>query len=295
MKVGFLGLGNMGSAMARNLIRAGHSLTVFNRTPTRAEEFRALGAKVAGSPAEAALGVEAFITMLADDRALESVVFEPGNAIKALPPNSVHLSMSTISVALSRRLAEAHRGRRQEYVGAPVFGRPEAAAARKLFIVAAGPGRHIERCQPIFEAIGQRTFMIGEDAAVAHLVKLAGNFMITTVIESLAEAFALVRKHGVDPEKFLELLTESLFAAPVYRTYGPMVAANKFDQVGFSMPLGFKDNRLVLAAAEEAAVPMPLATLVHDRFVAAMAQGLKDSDWAAIARIAYRSAGLDEG
>ena len=295
MKVGFLGLGNMGSAMARNLIRAGHSLTVFNRTPTRAEEFRALGAKIACSPAEAALGVEAFITMLADDGALESVVFEPGKAIEALPPDSVHLSMSTISVALSRRLAEAHRSRRQNYIGAPVFGRPEAAAARKLFVVAAGPSRQIERCQPIFEAIGQRTFMMGEDAAVAHLIKLAGNFMITTVIESLAEAFALVRKHGVDPGKFLEVLTESLFRAPVYRTYGPIVAANKFDQVGFSMPLGFKDNRLVLAAAEEAYVPMPLATLVHDRFVAAMAQGLKDSDWAAIARIAYRSAGLDEG
>jgi 3-hydroxyisobutyrate dehydrogenase-like beta-hydroxyacid dehydrogenase len=230
--------------------------------------------------------------MLADDRALEGVVFEPGNAIEALPSESVHISMSTISVSLSRRLAEAHRARRQNYVGAPVFGRPEAAAARKLFIVAAGASRQIERCQPLLDAMGQRTFVIGEEASAANLTKLAGNFMITAVIESLAEAFALVRKHGGDPGKFLEVLTESLFAAPVYRTYGPIVMANKFDEVGFSMPLGFKDNRLVLAAAEEAAVPMPLASLVHDRFLAAMAQGLKDADWAAIACIAYRSAGL---
>jgi 3-hydroxyisobutyrate dehydrogenase-like beta-hydroxyacid dehydrogenase len=207
--------------------------------------------------------------------------------------DSVHIAMSTISVALSRRLAAAHHEKGQNYIAAPVFGRPEAAAAKRLFIVAAGPAGQIERCQPLFDAMGQRTFVVGEDAATATLTKVAGNFMITVVIESLAEAFALVRKHGGDPGKFLEVLTESLFAAPVYRTYGAMVAAGKFEEVGFRMPLGFKDNRLVLAAAEEAAVPMPLASLVHDRFVAALAQGLENSDWAAIARIAYRSAGLD--
>jgi 3-hydroxyisobutyrate dehydrogenase-like beta-hydroxyacid dehydrogenase len=295
MKVGFVGLGHMGSAMARNLIQAGHTLTVYNRTRSRAEEFRALGARIAESAAEAATGVEALITMLADDHAVESVLFEPGRAIKALPSGSAHISMSTISVMLSRRLAAAHKETGQRYVAAPVFGRPEAAAARKLFIVAAGPGQEIEKCRSLFDAMGQRTFVMGEDAPGANVVKLTGNFLITTVIESMAEAFALARKSGIDPNKLLEVLTESLFAAPVYKTYGPIVAANKFDQVGFRLPLGFKDNRLVLAAAEEVSVPLPIGSLVHDRFVAAMAQGLGNSDWAAIARVVYRDAGIADG
>jgi 3-hydroxyisobutyrate dehydrogenase-like beta-hydroxyacid dehydrogenase len=295
MRVGFVGLGNMGSGMARNLIKAGHTLTVYNRTRARAEEFRALGARVADSPAEATSDVEAFITMLADDRAVENVIFEPGNAIQALPAKSVHVSMSTISVALSRRLAAAHKEKDQYYVAAPVFGRPEAAAAGKLFIVTAGPNSQIEKCKSLFDAMGQKTFALSEDAPAANVVKLTGNFLISSVIESLAEALSLVRKTGLDPTKFLEVLTESMFAAPIYRTYGPIVAADKFDHVGFKLPLGFKDNRLVLAAAEEAAVPMPVASLVHDRFVAAMAQGLADSDWTAIARITYQDAGLHNG
>jgi 3-hydroxyisobutyrate dehydrogenase-like beta-hydroxyacid dehydrogenase len=295
MRTGFVGLGNMGSGMARNLIKAGHTLTVYNRTRARAEEFRALGARVADSPAEATYDVEAFITMLADDRAVENVIFEPGNAIQALPAKSVHVSMSTISVALSRGLAAAHKEKDQYYVAAPVFGRPEAAAAGKLFIVTAGSNNQIEKCKSLFDAMGQKTFALSEDAPAANVVKLTGNFLISSVIESLAEALALVRKTGLDPTKFLEVLTESMFAAPIYRTYGPIVAADKFDQVGFRLPLGFKDNRLVLAAAEEAAVPMPVASLVHDRFVAAMAQGLADSDWTAIARITYQDAGLHNG
>jgi 3-hydroxyisobutyrate dehydrogenase-like beta-hydroxyacid dehydrogenase len=203
--------------------------------------------------------------------------------------------MRTISVAVSRRLADAHKNKEQYYLSAPVFGRPEAAAAGKLFIVAAGPSSQIERCQALFDVMGQKTFPISEDASAANVVKLTGNFLITSVIESLAEAFALVRKTGLDRAKFLEVLTESLFAAPIYRTYGPIVASDKFDHTGFKLPLGFKDNRLVLAAAEEASVPMPVASLVHDRFVAAMAQGLANSDWAAIARITYQNAGLHDG
>jgi 3-hydroxyisobutyrate dehydrogenase-like beta-hydroxyacid dehydrogenase len=295
MKVGFVGLGNMGSGMARNLIKAGHALLVYNRTRARAEEFRALGAKVAESPADAASDVDVLITMLADDHAVESVLFEPGNAIQALPIRRVHVSMSTISVALSRRLAAEHKGKEQYYLSAPVFGRPEVAADGKLFIVAAGPSSQIERCKALFDVMGQKTFFLNEDASAANVVKLAGNFLITSVIESLAEAFALVRKTGLDRAKFLEVLTESLFAAPIYRTYGPIVASDKFDHTGFKLPLGFKDNRLVLAAAEEASVPMPIASLVHDRFVAAMAQGLANSDWAAIARITYQNAGLHDG
>ena len=292
MKVGFIGLGNMGSAIARNLIKAGHTLTVYNRTRSRAEPFASLGARIAETPSEAAADAEVLITMLADDAAVEAAIFAPGNAIQALPAGAVHISMSTISVALSRRLAASHREKQQHYLAAPVFGRPDVADAGKLWVVAGGPPELIERCQPLFDAIGQKTFMAGEEAHAANAIKLAGNFVITTVIESLAEAFAFGRKSGVDPHTFLNVLTNSLFPGPVYQTYGSMIASDKFEPAGFKLPLGFKDNRLLLAAAEEATVPMPMASLVHDRFVAALALGLGESDWAAIARVSYDNAGL---
>lgn len=295
MKIGFIGLGNMGSAMARNLIKAGNNLIVYNRTRSRAEELQRLGAKVADTPAAAAVGVEALITMLADDRAVQDVIFDPGRAIESLPEGAAHISMSTISVALSRRLQTAHAEKHQHFLAAPVFGRPDAAAAAKLFIVAAGPAQQIENCRSLFSAMGQKLFVVNEDAPAANLIKLSGNFLITTVIESLAEACALMRKSGVDPQKFLEVMTESLFSAPVYKNYGAMIAADKFEPVGFKMPLGFKDNRLVLAAAEEVAVPMPMASVVHDRFVAALAQGMENADWSAIAHLAYQNAGLSDG
>ena len=282
MKVGFIGLGNMGSAIARNLIRARHDLTVYNRTQSRAEPF---ASTIAETPSEATAAAEVLITMLADDAAVEGVVFAPGNAIQVLPAGAVHISMSTISVGLSRRLAEAHKERNQHYVAATVFGRPDVAAAGKLWVVAGGPSETIERCQPLFDAIGQRTFVAGEEAHVANVIKLAGNFVITTVIESLAEAFSFGRKSGVDPH--------TLLPGPLYQTYGNLIASDRFEPAGFKLPLGFKDNRLLLAAAEEARVPMPMASLVHDRFVAALARGLSESDWSAIARLSAENAGLE--
>ena len=282
----------MGSAMAGNLLKAGNSLTVYNRSRNRAEEFGKQGVRVAATPGEAAKDAEAVITMLADDRAIEDTVFGPGKVLESLPVGGVHISMSTISVALSRRLAAAHREKQQHYIAAPVFGRPEAAAAAKLFIVAAGSPQQIERCRSLFEAMGQKTFTPGEDAPAANVIKLAGNFMITAVIESLAESMALIRKNNVDPGQFLEILTSSLFAAPIYKTYGSMIAADKFEPVGFKLPLGLKDNRLALAAAQEVAVPMPLASLIGDHFLAAIAQGMSEADWAAVARITFRNAGL---
>jgi 3-hydroxyisobutyrate dehydrogenase-like beta-hydroxyacid dehydrogenase len=269
MKIGFIGLGNMGAGMARNLIKAGHDLIVYNRTRSRAEELQRLGAKVADTPGTAAAGTEALITMLADDRAVQEVIFEPGRAIDSLAGGAVHISMSTIGVALSRGLQMAHKETQQHYVAAPVFGRPDAAAGAKLFIVAAGPSQQIEKFGSLFETMGQKLFVINEDAPAANLIKLSGNFLITTVIESVAEACALMRKSGVDPHKFLDVMTDSLFSAPVYKNYGAMIAADNFEPVGFKMPLGFKDNRLVLAAAEEAAVP--------------------------IAHLAYKNAGLSDG
>jgi 3-hydroxyisobutyrate dehydrogenase-like beta-hydroxyacid dehydrogenase len=292
MQVGFIGLGNMGSGIARNLIQAGHTLTVYNRTRSRAEALQAAGAKVAETPAEAAAHADALITMLADDHAVEAVIAGAGGVLQALPQGAIHIGMSTISVALSHRLAAAHQEKKQYYVSAPVFGRPDVAAAAKLFIVAAGPTQQIERCQSLFDVMGQKTFIAGEEGYKANVVKLAGNFLLTTVIESLAEAFALARKSKVDPNQLLEILTGSLFPAPAYKNYGAMVVAEKFEPAGFKLRLGAKDNRLVLAAAEEVAVPMPMASLVRDHFLAAIAQGMGDADWAAMARIVYQNAGL---
>ena len=293
MKIGFVGLGNMGSAMARNLIKAGHALTVYNRTRSRSEELAQRGAAIADSPAKAAAEAEIVVTMVADDQALEEVVFSPDGIAESLPTGGLHVGMSTISVALSRRLAKAHSERKQHYVAAPVFGRPEAAAAAKLFVVAAGKQEQIQRASAVFSALGQKTFIAGEKPELANVVKLAGNFLITTVLEGLAESFALARKSGVEPGTLLEILTGSLFSAPVYQTYGSMIAAQKFEPVGFKLPLGLKDNRLLLEAAEEAAVPMPMASLVRDRFIAAIAQGLGEADWSAIALLAAQSAGLE--
>jgi 3-hydroxyisobutyrate dehydrogenase-like beta-hydroxyacid dehydrogenase len=307
MNIAFIGLGNMGSAMATNLLKAGHTLTIYNRSRSRADALKSLGARVASTPGEAAAGAEVAITMLADDHAVESVVLgqtetgagnnEKGtagraNLLDSLPPNAIHTSMSTISVALSRRMAAAHAEHKQHYVAAPVFGRPEAAAAAKLFIVAAGPAAQIERCRPLFDAMGQKTFLAGDDASGANLMKLAGNFLITAVIEGLAESFALVRKAGLEANLFHEILTSSLFNAPIYKTYGALIAAEKFEPAGFKLPLGLKDNRLLLAAAEEAAVPMPMASLIRDRFLAALGQGMGELDWSAISKLSAKDAGL---
>ncbi|MGC2477646.1 MAG: NAD(P)-dependent oxidoreductase [Candidatus Sulfotelmatobacter sp.] len=294
MKVAFIGLGNMGSGMARNLIKTGHSLIVFNRTRSRAEELRKMGATVAATPGEAASEVEVLITMLADDAAVEDCLLGPGRALQSLPAEAIHVGMSTIGASFSRRLAGLHRERKQHYIAAPVFGRPEAASAGKLFIVAAGQAEQISRCQVLFEAMGKETFVAGEDQPAANVIKLTGNFLITATIEGLAEAFALVRKSNVDPQKFLKIMTSTLFGAPVFENYGSMIAKGQFEPPGFKLPLGFKDNRLILALAEETAAPMPMASLIHDRFLAAMAQDLGKEDWSAIARISFQSAGLEK-
>jgi 3-hydroxyisobutyrate dehydrogenase-like beta-hydroxyacid dehydrogenase len=291
MKIGWIGLGNMGSAMARNLIKAGHQLIVYNRTRSRAEALQAQGAKVAGSPAEAA-AAPVLVTMLADDQALEQIIFGSGKVLETMARGSTHIGMSTISVALAKRLTEAHREAGQSYISAPVLGRPEAAAAAKLFIIVAGPGEVARRCQPLFDAIGQRTYTMGEDASLANVVKLSANFLIASVIESLGEAFALVRKYGINPQQYLEFLTTSLFDAPAYKTYGTLIAQDRYEPAGFKLPLGLKDIRLTLAAAESMAVPLPVASLVRDHMLTAIARGGQESDWSSIARLAAENAGL---
>jgi 3-hydroxyisobutyrate dehydrogenase-like beta-hydroxyacid dehydrogenase len=290
MNVGFIGLGQMGLPMARNLLKAGHALTVYNRTRSRAEQLVPEGASVVSTPGEACRG-EAVVTMLADDHALQDVM---GDVAEKLRAAAVHVSMSTISVAKSRRLAELHAQFNQGYVAAPVFGRPEAAAAQRLFVVAAGPRALVERCQPLFDAIGQKTFVVSEDAPAANVVKLCGNFMIASMLEILGEALALARKSGVDAGTYLDVVTGSLFNAPVFKTYGGLIAQERYEPAGFKAALGLKDARLVLAAADAAAVPMPVANLVHDRLLTLVAQGRQDLDWSALARLSAEQSGLGE-
>lgn len=291
MNIGFIGLGNMGRGIAENLLKAGNTLVVYNRTRARAEPLGSKGARIAATPAECCKGDFVF-TMLADDAAVEAVALGDGGIVATLPRNAIHVSLSTISVALSNRLAEAHARAGSEYVAAPVFGRPEAAAAAKLFVVAAGPAAVLARCQPLFDAIGQRTYVMGEKPAAANAVKLAGNFMLASVVESLGEALALVRKHGIPPAQFLDLITSSVFTAPAYKIYGAIIAEEKFKPGGFLLPLGLKDIRLALAAAEAVNVPLPLASLVRDHMIAALAHGYGEMDWSVIGKIAMENAGL---
>ncbi len=293
MKIGFVGLGRMGAGMSRNLLAAGHDLTVFNRTQDKAEALRAAGARVAVQPAGACFA-DVVVTMLADDNAVEEVVFGAEGILGAMSRHAIHVSMSTISVELSERLTLAHRTAGQVFVAAPVFGRPDVAAAAKLFIIAGGPSSGVSRCQPLFDAIGQRTFSAGERPAAANLIKLTGNFLIASVIESLGEAIALVRKAGIDPTHYVEILTNSLFTAPVYKTYGDAIAAERYRPGGFDVRLGLKDIRLALAAAEAHSVTMPLASLIRDHFLTIVAQGNEAFDWAALAHLAAKNAGLPE-
>ena len=290
MKAGFIGLGNMGLPMARNLLKAGHEVTVYNRTRERAESLRPEGATIA-SQAVDTCGSDIVITMLADDHAVRAIVFD-GQLISRLAPGALHVSMATISVALAQELTRAHAEAGNQFISAPVFGRPEAAEAAKLAVVAAGPAKMIERCQPLFDAMGQRTFIVGEEPSKANTVKLAGNFLILSVIESLGEAYALLRKSGVEPEKFLEIMTSTLFAAPVYKTYGNLIAKEKFLPAGFKLPLGLKDVSLVLAAAADARAPMPVASLVRDHILAAIARNGEDLDWSSFSKISAENAGL---
>ena len=291
MDVGFIGLGNMGTAMARSLLKAGHKVTVYNRTRSKAEALAGQGARVAANIADACRG-EVVLSMLADDHAVEGVVGGEGGILHSLAEERIHISMSTISVALSERLTALHGEKHQTYATATVFGRPEAAATGKLFVVAAGPAQAIEKCQTLFDAMGQKTFVISETPADANLVKLSGNFLIAATIESLGEAIALVRKSGIDAHRFVEILTGTLFSAPVYNTYGAIIAGENYDPAGFKMALGLKDIKLALAAAETLNVPLPIASLVRDHFLSGLAQGQGDSDWAALARIAAKNSGL---
>lgn len=290
MKIGFIGLGRMGSGMASSLLRAGHELTVYNRSPSKAGELIRGGA-VAASRISDACGGDVVITMLANDAAVESVVYGSEGLLAKLPKGRVHVSSSTISVALSERLTADHTKAGQRFVAAPVLGRPDVAAAGDLSIILGGDKDAIQSVAPVLDAIGKKTYVISDKPRTAALVKLSANFLIASVIESLGEAVALVTKEGVDRETYVDMLTSTLFNAPVYKTYGRLIVDGKFEPAGFAAPLGYKDIRLVLAAADDLRVPMPVASLLRDRFLTLLAHDGDKLDWSAIGQLAGRDSG----
>jgi 3-hydroxyisobutyrate dehydrogenase-like beta-hydroxyacid dehydrogenase len=293
MKIGFIGLGAMGAAIATNLVESGHVVHVFNRSPARAEPLRKAGATVAASAAQAARSAEVVFSMVADDAALASVTFGEAGIAAGLQPGALHVSMSTISVAAAQELTARHREAGRGFMSATVFGRPDAAAARKLFIMAAGADEHLSVAMPLLEQLGQSVAIVGADPSQANLVKLIGNFMLSVIIETLGEACAVAGKAGIDPMHLVELLTNANFNAPPYKIYGALIAAQRFQPAGFALPLGQKDNRLMLAAADALGVPLPLASLVHDRFLAVRSKGIGvEHDWSALALCALGEAGL---
>ncbi|MGA3302945.1 MAG: NAD(P)-dependent oxidoreductase [Methylovirgula sp.] len=289
MNVGFLGLGAMGSAMALRVLKAGHKVCAWNRSPKSVQELVAEGATAAKTPQDA-FQADVIITMLADDDAIASVVLKGGLLEKA-PANAVHVVMATISVAFAKELEKLHAARGLGYVAAPVMGRPDVAAKGELNILAAGKPEHIKKVQPLLDAIGRATWPVGEEPHKANVVKLGMNFLLASAIESMSEVIALARRNDIVADKVVEILTNTLFAAPAYKVYGPAILDGTF-KPGFKLPLGLKDIRLALAAGEQSGAPMPFASVLRDNFVDAIAHGDGDKDWAAISKVALRRAGL---
>ncbi len=290
MNIGFIGIGRMALGMVRNLLKAGHQVQVYNRTHEKAEVLASDGAQVVSI--DEAIANDLVISMLADDRALEQVGFGNVDFLDFMPEDAVHVSMATISEAMGRQLSEAHAQAGRGYVSAPVFGRPDAAAEGNLFIVAAGDPSAIKHCEPAFDAMGQRTFVVGSEPIAANVVKITGNFMIASVIETLSEGFAVSRKYDIDPDQLLELLTNTLFSAPVYKNYGAMIVEERYDPAGFKLDLGLKDICLAIDAAEAKGVTMPIANIVRDQCLLGIKRGYRDLDWSALGRVAADDAGL---
>jgi 3-hydroxyisobutyrate dehydrogenase-like beta-hydroxyacid dehydrogenase len=291
MDVGFIGLGNMGSGMARNLIKAGHRVRVWNRSRGPAEELARDGAEVAATPGEV-FDADAVITMLSADAVIREVILDSG-VLKGARAGLVHIVSSTISVAFSEELEGVHAKAGVGYVAAPVMGRPDVAAAGELNILAAGRPDAVARVQPLLDALGTRTWPIGDRPHLASLAKIACNFSLASAIETMAEGFALARRYDLDPRILMEVLTGTLFAAPAYKVYGPMIVEQRFEPANFKLPLGLKDVRLALEAGEAVGAPLPFASVLRDNFTDAIGHGDQNKDWSAIAAVAARRAGLD--
>jgi 3-hydroxyisobutyrate dehydrogenase-like beta-hydroxyacid dehydrogenase len=292
MKLGFIGLGKMGAAIAANLLRAGHEVAVWNRTADKARDLVDSGAVLGASPKAAAADREIVMTMLADDAALEEVLGGPEGIFNGLRPGALHVSMSTISVATAERVASRHTGLRQHFLSAPVFGRPDAAVNAKLFVVAAGGSIDLQTASPLFPSISQRVFYIGDRPSAANLVKLCGNFMILSAIEAMGEAMTLAQKGGIPKGQLLEVLTGTLFDSPVYRNYGAALVAERFKPAGFAAPLGLKDMRLLGQSAESLRVPMPLLNVLRDHLLQTIGAEGDSVDWAGIGLTIAKNGGL---
>jgi 3-hydroxyisobutyrate dehydrogenase-like beta-hydroxyacid dehydrogenase len=283
----------MGVAMASRLIGGGHEVVVYNRTAAKAAELVKQGARLASSVAGACEGREVVITMLTDDSALKEVALGPGGIRESLAAGAVHLTMGTHSPTEIRRIAGIHGESKQVLVAAPVLGRPDLAATGQVGIVAGGPADAVEKCSPLFQLMGRRTFNAGAKPEHASITKLANNFMLGCAIGAMAEGFSLVRKYGVVPQVFYEVMTESLFAAPAYKVYGKIMVDEAYDKVGFTTLLGLKDFGLIMAAAEQARVPLPSGNALRDRLLSAIAHGDGEKDWAVVAREQARASGLE--
>lgn len=289
--IGVIGLGHMGHAFATNLVEDGYEVLAYDRDPERAATLT--GARAVAQVADLA-GCDMVLTSLPDDATLAAVALGTAGLSGVLAPGAVHISMSTVSPAISRRLAEEHAHHRQDYVAAPVLGNPDFARGRKLFILAGGPRSSVEKVRPLLGRLGQRLFVIGEDAASANLVKLAANTLTATTLECMGEVLALLRKGGIDQRLAFDVLTNSLFDSRVHKTYGDKIVEGRYSPPGMAVPLAIKDLRLALAEAEHAAVPMPAASVVHDRLVAMAARGWSDLDWSALGLLAAVDAGLSD-
>ena len=286
MKIGFLGLGQMGAGIAANLLRASHQVTLWNRSPSKAKALLDAGATLASNPREVAANSDVVFSMLADDAALLAVLDGDAGLFAGLARGSLHVSLSTIGVATADAVTQRHAERGQGFVSAPVFGRPEAAAAAKLFVVAAGSAADLERLQGLFAVISQRVFVIGEQPSAANLVKLCGNFMILAAIESLGEALALAAGGGVSKQQLVDILTSTLFDAPVYKNYGEILVGEKFRPAGFAAPLGLKDMRLAREAADGVGVSMPVLAILDAHLRETIAREGSDIDWSSIGGLA---------
>ncbi len=293
-KIGFVGLGAMGLPMATDLLAAGYHLMVYNRTASKAEPLIAKGAHRADRAGDVAHPGGIVVSMLADDASVKALVTGEDALAERIAPDGIHVSMSTVSPATTRELAAYHAMRGSVMVAAPVFGRPIQAQAKQLRVCVSGPADAKAKVKPIIDAMGQEVFDFGDNPGAANVVKLAGNFMIAAALEAMGEAVAMMRKSGVDPAAALEMLAKTIFAAPVYQGYGPIIAHGVFTPAGFRLPLGLKDIELVLQTAGAAHAPMPTASLLRDRFISAIARGRSDLDWSAIALGAADDAGLKE-
>ncbi|MDB6048174.1 MAG: 6-phosphogluconate dehydrogenase NAD-binding protein [Pseudomonas sp.] len=291
MKIGFVGLGNMGQAMANNLLKGGHELVVWNRSPEPVQKMLELGAKAAADPQQA-FDVEIVFSMLADDQALRSVLLESG-LLQRLKAPLIHVNMSTIAVAFAEELATLHHAQGVAYIAAPVMGRPDVAASGNLNILAAGPAAAIEHVQPLFDLIGRKTWPLGEQASSANVMKLAVNFMLASAIESMGEAAVLVGAYGIPSAQLIELISNSIFPGPVYQGYGALIAERRYEPAAFKASLGLKDVGLALAAAERVSVPLPMAQLVHESLLDAQAHDEGHMDLAVLGQVAERRAKRD--